>query len=269
MIELTREIRFSADRDWLATDVLDSPVGNSWSGWPVAEGLLPLWRLHATVRGAIDPVLGYVCNVKLLDDVLRRQAIPLAIELLAAEGSRAAPSRFLALAWGRIPPALPAGIELIQLHLAISPYLGYAMTNEHPGHVLLSEQFEFSAAHRLHCPQLGDEANRQLFGKCNNPTGHGHNYVVEVTVRGPVEPAGGQVLPRARLQQVVRQQVIDRFDHKNLNEDTPEFREQNPTVENIARRIWELLVDQLSPALLVNVRVYETPKTWADFRGAT
>ncbi|MCC6418172.1 MAG: 6-carboxytetrahydropterin synthase [Gemmataceae bacterium] len=132
----------------------------------------------------------------------------------------------------------------------------------------LTEQFEFSAAHRLHCPQLTENQNRATFGKCNNPNGHGHNYVVEVTVAGAADPATGLLCTRRQLEQAVRQRVLDRFDHRHLNKDTAEFRDLNPTVENIARAVWRLLDGQLGAARLERVRVYETPKTWADCTGA-
>ncbi|MBX9652136.1 6-carboxytetrahydropterin synthase [bacterium] len=131
----------------------------------------------------------------------------------------------------------------------------------------LTEQFEFSASHRLHCPGLSDQENKTLFGKCNNPSGHGHNYVVEVTVEGKPDSTG-RLLALPDLEQIVNRAVIDRFDHKHLNEDTVEFRSMNPTVENIARVTWDLLVNAVAPVTLRNVRIYETPKTWADYSGA-
>jgi 6-pyruvoyltetrahydropterin/6-carboxytetrahydropterin synthase len=128
-----------------------------------------------------------------------------------------------------------------------------------------TEQFEFSASHLLHCPDWTAEKNRAIFGKCNNPNGHGHNYVVEVTVRQSREPWDfGQ---RLHLQRVVKEAVLDRFDHKHLNLDTEEFRELNPTIENITRVVWDLLYGPVQPLELVEVKVLETAKTWAVCRG--
>ena len=152
--------------------------------------------------------------------------------------------------------------------LLATPGLRYAIQREYPGMILLTQQFEFSAAHRLHCPQLSDEQNRRTFGKCNNPQGHGHNYLLEVTVAGPPDAATGAVLPLPQFEQIVKEQVIDRLDHKHLNADTPEFRDVNPSVENIARIIWGLLADRVSPAKLHRVRVWETAKTCAEYSGA-
>ena len=126
--------------------------------------------------------------------------------------------------------------------------------------ISLTQEFEFSAAHRLHCESMSAESNREYFGKCNNPNGHGHNYVVAVTVAYPDENFS---LPQ--FETLVKRHVIDHLDHKLLNLDVPEFTNVNPSVENIAAVIWRLLKESPSPPNLHNVRVYETPKTWADY----
>lgn len=133
--------------------------------------------------------------------------------------------------------------------------------------VTLTQQFEFSAAHRLHCPELSEAENRATFGKCNNPNGHGHNYIMEVTVSGRPDSRTQVLIPLPRLETLVRELVVDILDHTHLNQDTAQFRTVNPSVENIARVIWGMLDGRLSPATLANVRVYETPKTWADYAG--
>ena len=121
---------------------------------------------------------------------------------------------------------------------------------------------------------MSDEENRELFGKCNNIHGHGHNYRVDVTVASPsqddrdvpeVESANARATPLARIEAIVKETVIDRFDHKHLNLDSEEFAHLNPTVENIAIVIWNLLESPLQPLQLVGVRVFETPKTWAEY----
>lgn len=131
----------------------------------------------------------------------------------------------------------------------------------------LTQSFEFSAAHRLHVAALSDAENQSTFGKCNNPRGHGHNYQVDITIAGRPDPASGCVLPLPQFEALVKQHVIDRLDHKHLNEDTTEFAGVNPTVENIARVIWGLLAGRVAPARLARVRVWETPKTYADYSG--
>ncbi|MBP7936663.1 MAG: 6-carboxytetrahydropterin synthase [Phycisphaerae bacterium] len=131
----------------------------------------------------------------------------------------------------------------------------------------IQQSFEFSAAHRLHCATMSDEENRRVFGKCNNPNGHGHNYGLEVMVTGEPDPSTGVLLPIESLEDIVKQRVIDRLDHKHLNRDCPEFAAVNPSVENIARTIWGLLEGRMGPARLKRVRVWETPKTCAEYEG--
>ncbi len=133
--------------------------------------------------------------------------------------------------------------------------------------VSMTYAFEFSAAHRLYCPDLSEEENRAVFGRCTNPNGHGHNYVVEVTLGGDPDAKTGTIIDLGKCESIVNETVIDRFDHNHLNEDCPEFKTQNPTVENITRVIHEKLKDAFSPVRLVRVRVYETPKTYAEYSG--
>lgn len=131
-----------------------------------------------------------------------------------------------------------------------------------------TQQFEFSAAHRLHSTRLDAEENHQLFGKCNNPAGHGHNYVVEVTIESGGNGRPAAPFSPAAFEQQVRETVIDRLDHKHLNHDVAEFAALNPSVENIAAVIFGWLSGAGGGFSLQNVRVYETPKTWADCSAA-
>ena len=133
--------------------------------------------------------------------------------------------------------------------------------------IRLSQKFEFSASHRLHSPNLSAEENRQCFGKCNNPLGHGHNYEVQVTLAARDTDASGSLAKLPQFESIVSRVVIDRFDHKNLNEEVDEFRELIPTVENIAMVIFRLLKPHLTHGAtkLAAVTVWETPKTWCEY----
>ncbi|HMQ14675.1 MAG TPA: 6-carboxytetrahydropterin synthase [Phycisphaerae bacterium] len=267
MIRLTREVRFSVDRDWAGHIEFSREITNSWAGWPSAVGVVPFLCLRATVSGAPDPRTGYLCSISRLDRLLREHAIPYTAARLHAHGWRLAAERLLLGIWSSVQPNVPDGATLEALELAATPFLRYAIRRETPMQVRLTQQFEFSAAHRLHVARLSDEENRRTFGKCNNPRGHGHNYVVDVTASGEPDAETGAVLALPRLEQVVRERVIAALDHKHLNEDTELFRDVNPSVENIARVIWGLLDGRLAPARLAAVRVYETPKTWAEYTG--
>ncbi|MGF1579889.1 MAG: 6-carboxytetrahydropterin synthase [Gemmataceae bacterium] len=262
MIRLTREIRFSASTPDEKHESI--PTLNSWAG-SLARGVAPFLCLRATVEGQLSET-GYLCDIKVIDDLLRQRAAVTTTGMLAEYGNELSPEMVLKTLWHRIPESVIPGVRVIALQLVTSPYISYTIERDNPSMIQLTEQFEFSAAHRLHCEQLTAEENKATFGKCNNPNGHGHNYVVEVTVANP-EPETG-LSRRLDVQRVVNERVIDRFDHKHLNKDTEEFRTLNPTVENIAKVVWDLLVDSLKPTKLVSVRVYETPKTWADYAGA-
>jgi 6-pyruvoyltetrahydropterin/6-carboxytetrahydropterin synthase len=130
----------------------------------------------------------------------------------------------------------------------------------------LGRRYRFSASHRLHTAHLTEEENCRVFGKCNNPYGHGHNYVVEVSVSGKVDPATGMIANLADLDAFVQQQVLEDFDHKSLNEDVPAFRDKVPTTENVCIEIFQRL-KKFPLANLERVRVEETGKNSFEYAG--
>lgn len=123
----------------------------------------------------------------------------------------------------------------------------------------------FNAAHRLHNPAWDDRTNREVFGKCNNPNYHGHNYEFIVRLSGDINPETGYVMDIKVLNDIMQEEIVDRFDHKNLNLDTPEFKHLNPTAEHIARIIYELLRKRLDPALELQITLYETPRNYVMY----
>ena len=131
----------------------------------------------------------------------------------------------------------------------------------------ITRRYRFCAAHRLHTDQLSAEENWATFGKCNNPNGHGHNYVVFVSVKGDIDPVTHQVLDVSRLDAVVERIVVQRFDHQDLNLD-PEFATQTTTGENLVLLIWDLLVDKLPAGRLVKVGVIETRDNYFEYSGS-
>jgi 6-pyruvoyltetrahydropterin/6-carboxytetrahydropterin synthase len=130
----------------------------------------------------------------------------------------------------------------------------------------LGRRYRFSASHRLHSSKLSEGENRRVYGKCNNPHGHGHNYVVEVSVSGTVDPATGMIANLADLDGFVEREVIEPFDHKSLNEDVSAFRENVPTTENICKEIFERL-KHFPKARLERVRVEETGNNTFEYAG--
>jgi 6-pyruvoyltetrahydropterin/6-carboxytetrahydropterin synthase len=128
-----------------------------------------------------------------------------------------------------------------------------------------TRRFAFSAGHRYRVPAWSDAENERVFGRLTVP--HGHNYTVDVTVRGPIDADTGMVMDLAALKRIVQEAVIDRFDHADLNAD-PLFRERVPTTENIALAVWELLEPKLGRERLARVRVWEDPTLYVDYDGA-
>ncbi|HVB86718.1 MAG TPA: 6-carboxytetrahydropterin synthase [Candidatus Dormibacteraeota bacterium] len=135
-----------------------------------------------------------------------------------------------------------------------------------PLKISLTRRYRFSASHRLHSRLFSEEQNRELYGKCANPLGHGHNYVVEVTVAGPVDPSTGMVANLGDLDPFVKREVIEAFDHKYLNEEIPEFGDLVPTTENLCREIYRRL-QPFSAAQLERVRIEETSNNSFEFAG--
>ena len=131
----------------------------------------------------------------------------------------------------------------------------------------LGRRYRFSASHRLHSPHLSEEENCRVFGKCNNPYGHGHNYVVEVSMSGDVDPATGMIVNLADLDAFVERQVLEEFDHRSLNEDVAAFRGTVPTTENLCIEIYEKLQRGFTDAHLERVRLEETMMNSFEYAG--
>jgi len=125
----------------------------------------------------------------------------------------------------------------------------------------------FNAAHRLHNPNWSDEKNEAVFGLCNNAYYHGHNYELEVRLTGEVDPETGYLIDLKLLSDLIKTEIEDRFDHKNLNVQVPEFKNLNPTAENICWVIWTILRAQLSEKYDLGVRLYETPRNYVEYDG--
>jgi 6-pyruvoyltetrahydropterin/6-carboxytetrahydropterin synthase len=134
--------------------------------------------------------------------------------------------------------------------------------------VTVTRRLRFNAAHRVHNTALSDEENRALFGKCNNPNWHGHNYILEVAVEGPIDERTGYVIDLSELKSIVQHEVIDRVDHRNLNVDVEFMRGINPTSENIVVACWRVLAPRVAPGRLRRLRLWETENNYVDYEGA-
>jgi len=133
--------------------------------------------------------------------------------------------------------------------------------------IYITRKLEFCASHRLFNPEYSDEKNAEVFGLCNNPNGHGHNYVMEVTVRGEVHPETGMVLDLKALKKLVNEEIILKVDHKNLNVDVPFLKDIIPTAENLAIHFWEVLESKLENGQLYEIKLYESERNFVIYRG--
>jgi len=131
----------------------------------------------------------------------------------------------------------------------------------------ICRKFHFNAAHRLHNAHWSDAKNQEIFGKCNNPNFHGHNYELVVKITGEVDAGTGYVMDTKLLKELVDELVIDRFDHKNLNLDTTEFRQLNPTTEHIAYVIYNLLRPEIDTNKKLAITLYETERNYVEYQG--
>jgi 6-pyruvoyltetrahydropterin/6-carboxytetrahydropterin synthase len=265
VMRLTREVRMSVPPTGTAAPAA-GVARNPWAGWPAVAGLAPYVVLRLTVEGTPDPTTGYLLNIKAIDRRLRDAALP-ALQQAGTAGRGQTPERLIAALWGVVGEPFANGARPIALEMNLTPYLRYSMSSTATREVSLTQSFEFSASHRLYSPGLSDAENARVFGKCANPSGHGHNYQVDVTLSGRADERTGVLVRLEDFEATVIERVINRFDHKHLNADCPEFAAVNPSVENITRTIWGLLEGAFGAARLANVRVWETPKTWADYSG--
>lgn len=133
--------------------------------------------------------------------------------------------------------------------------------------MIVTAKLDFSAAHRLHNPERSTEWNRHTYDKCDNPRGHGHNYILQVSVRGKVDPETGMVIDLKKLKDIMRSRVIDLVDHRNLNEDVDFLSGVIPTAENLARVFWQRLAPAVGPAELHEVLLHETDRNSVVYRG--
>lgn len=134
--------------------------------------------------------------------------------------------------------------------------------------VVITRRLQFNAAHRVHNPALSDEENQRLFGKCNNPNWHGHNYTLDVSVIGPVDERTGYVIDLGALKRVVEREVVNKVDHKNFNLEVDFMQGVIPTTENIVVAMWRVLEPAIRPARLKRLVLWETPNNYVEYDGA-
>ena len=261
MLSLSRTVRFCLNGD--GSLAADAPRLNTFAAWPPMRGLGRYYELEVHCSGEPDPVTGYFMNITRIDAVVRSEALPLISDAAMAGDDVASLMRTLL---ETLNPVLDGSVVAVRLRPM--PTWTICIEAKDMNHVLISQQYEFAAAHRLHVAALSEQENQDTFGKCNNPAGHGHNYRLEVTVRSGIEDDGHAMSPDA-LDALVDRHVVMVLDHKNLSCDVQQFAGLNTSVENIARVIWEMLADHVQEigVELDHVRVWETAKTVATYCG--
>jgi len=265
MHRLARAIRFSVN-PFLA----DTPVGfNSYASKPSGEGLSIFFELSVVLAGEVEPSSGFVVNVQEIDKEVRQRVVPVFSERLKREFNNArhigisgicelleSACRQLAHRFGQS--------KLHELSLALNPFRKVTLKCEDNGMSYFIEKFEFAAMHKLWNEEFSAEHNFEVFGKCANPAGHGHNYILEVAVELPKDRDSFGI---GEFERVVDEEFVSLVDHKNLNADIEEFARKNPTVENLASFAWEKLFGRFGQGRLHCVTVWETDKTYCQYYG--
>lgn len=236
------------------------------SGHISHDALGAFFACTVSIDGNPDPVSGYVISIGEIDAAVRSELPPLLRAAMwpdfgTAAKSAGTPAAVVGTLADRLASALGRRIAAVSLH--VNPFDSYSWEAHMPDTILLTAQIECAAAHRLHAPGLDEAANRALFGKCNNPNGHGHNYRIEATVAVPLADPARFAMPQ--LAQILSEHVERRIDHRHLNLDVPEFAQTIPSVEHIAAACRGWLEEPVRAAggRLVRVTVWETEKTSA------
>ncbi len=264
MHKLVRQVRFTIN-PFLDEDEVGA---NSFASKPCGEGFGIFLELGIGLVGRADESTGFVINVVEIDRIAREIAVPIFSESIRGEfrGGRHMGFAFLSELLARTAGSLRGkfgGALVGELSLKLNPYRKISIDCEDFKMIYFSEKFEFAAMHKLWNEELSSERNFAVFGKCSNPAGHGHNYVVEVTVKSAAE----KKLAVGDFEKIVDSELINLIDHKNLNVDVERFGKINPTVENIAVFAWEKLDGKFEDVKLHCVSVWETDKTYCSYYG--
>lgn len=261
---LTRDVRFAVNPFSSAQIQGHNPYACKPSG----TGLTLYLELSVALHGELDVDTGFVVNVCDIDQCVRENIVPVFVDricnLYARQKDLSISDLAQLLYISKSILALSFGLEQLgAFTLKLNPYRKIALSGTEDTMIYFSEKFEFAAMHKLWNVSFGAEKNMALFGKCANPSGHGHNYIIEVTLK----TKDASAIDSLHYESMVDTHLINILDHKNLNIDVPYFRQHNPTMENIARFAWEQLAPNLGHDLLHCVTVWESDRTQCSFYG--
>lgn len=263
-VRMTRRVGFSSGHRYWLDSLTDKENRDLFGSWASKFNHGHNYFLEVTVEGVPSPLDGMILNIKQLDEWLQSLVVrefdqkSLNDEVPDFKSRPPTLENILLCIENRLGPVRNR-VDFVKLKLEESPTLWAELDLDGERMITLTRTYEFAASHRLHSPQMTDEENQEAYGKCWNPAGHGHNYILEVSVRGEPDPKTGMIVELDALDHVVENEVVDRYDHKNLNSDLPEFAGKIPTTEIVVQEIWERLQHSL-PADLVKVRLWETAR---------
>jgi len=289
-VRMTRRVGFSSGHRYWIPALSDRENLDLFGKWASPYNHGHNYVLDVTVEGDVEPSTGMVVNIKRIDDILRATVVRqfdgksindqvphfhnispslenIALYIASCLSNSGESSVIREPSGGESDTpittinlrVLPPQVRLASLRLEEMPTLFVELNlDSEPPAMTLTRSYEFAASHRLDSPHLSSQENLDLFGKCNNPAGHGHNYVLEVSVAGQPDPRTGMLLNLEDLDRLVLELVVDRYDHKNLNVDIPEFEGKVTTSEIVALEIYSRLKSRLSN--LARVRLHETAR---------
>lgn len=268
MVRLSRTVRFCINPPGVAP----GRAHNGTGGVPTMSGIGAYYELEACCVGEPDPATGYLVDIRRIDEAVRQFAAPLIARTTRDDPTRE-PSTLVPLLRDAIAEQLGPDAGVASIRWNLTPTYSVETEMGMTGTAIVRQSFEIAAAHRLHADSLSEQENHRVFGRCNNPNGHGHNYRLEPAVEVDIDgAAAGWTL--ADIEAVTEEVLIARFDHKHLNLDTPEFGPEGviPSVENIARVFYDLLAPAVRArsggrARLRSMTVWETEKTSGVYPG--
>jgi 6-pyruvoyltetrahydropterin/6-carboxytetrahydropterin synthase len=257
---LSRQIRFAID-PFAGKQQTGS---NSYCAKPTAEGLAFYFTLYVELKSNVNKDTGFVVNVADIDKIVRGKTIGLFNDFVknySKTGFEQFP-KLLAKVWRKIEnDFLPAKINSLSLELMPARRI---TIKERTGDMFyFAEKFEFAASHTLWNTKFSEQENYKIFGKCANKCGHGHNYIVEVTIK---KTSAGKKIIAGDYERIVDENFINIVDHKNLNVDVEFFKKANPTVENIAEFAFKQLQNKFKPCKLDSITVWENDRTCCTYR---
>ncbi len=265
MHKLARQVRFSVN-PFLSSN---EEGYNSYASNPPGEGLSIFFELCVELSGRVEPATGFVVDAAEIENRVRRFAVPIFTEHIRGKFCKAEHSslfdiaKLMRLVWEQLSDKFGSA-RLNKLALKMNPFRKISIDVEDCRMIYFGEKFEFAATHKLWNEDFSERRNLEVFGKCANASGHGHNYIVEVTVKMPASCDGFNIRD---FERTVSDNFIEVVDHRNLNVDVAEFGKVNPTVENITTFAWDKLIGRFGGAFLHSITVWENDKTYSCYYG--